>query len=97
MLGKRRAYGITFEGMGNSVQLALNQRVPGSSPGAPTSQSSPNPGNSPSSSDRPFVPEFALPVLAPFGLCAHMLSLAAISGALFRIQKFRSWRKKLSG
>jgi hypothetical protein len=38
MLGKRRAYGITFEGMGNSVQLALNQRVPGSSPGAPTTQ-----------------------------------------------------------
>ena len=23
MLGKRRAYGITFEGMGNSVQLTL--------------------------------------------------------------------------
>ena len=38
MLGKRCAYGITFEGMGNSVQLTLNQRVPGSSPGAPTKQ-----------------------------------------------------------
>jgi hypothetical protein len=28
------------------------------------------------------VPEFTLPVLAPFGLCGRMLSLAAISGAL---------------
>jgi hypothetical protein len=27
MLGKRRAYGITFEGMGNSVQLTLNHRA----------------------------------------------------------------------
>jgi len=30
----------------------------------------------------PFVPGFPLPVLAPFGLCGHPLSLAAISVAL---------------
>ena len=38
MLGKRRAYRNTSEGMGNSVPLTVNQRVPGSSPGAPTNK-----------------------------------------------------------
>ena len=36
----------------------------------------------PSSSDRPFVPGFALPVSAPPCLCGRALSLAAISTAL---------------
>ena len=38
MLGRPRACGITSEDMDNSLPLTLNQRVPGSSPGAPTRQ-----------------------------------------------------------
>ena len=42
----------------------------------------PNPGDFPLSSDRRFVPEFALAAPAPFGLCERPLSLAVILGPL---------------
>ena len=48
----------------------------------------PNPGTSPSSSDRPFLPGFALPVSGPIGLCTRTSSPAAISTALSPHPKF---------
>ena len=66
MLGKRCAYGITFEGMGNSVQLTLNQRVPGSSPGAPTTQSSETKALEPASEKGAFAGHFSRLLLAAF-------------------------------
>jgi hypothetical protein len=55
--------------------------VTGSIPVVLTIQSFRTRGHFPSSSDRPFVPEFAVSLPAPFGLCGRLLSLLVIWAA----------------
>jgi|SRR6516162_1285969 len=60
------------------------------------------PDNFRSGSDRPFVPGFALSILAPFGLFGRPLSLAAISVAPSPHPKIpfladKAWRTALRG
>jgi hypothetical protein len=73
----------------------LNQRVPGSSSGAPTIQILPNRVFSRQVQIGRLCRDFRYRFLVPFGLCGSLLSLATIWRLCLRIQKFRSWRTRL--